>query len=89
MYLQDNSYAYCITDNKNHYLAGTVQKQPIKIKEILTAPFLAQLQTIHNKLPIVREMIIVNCENNNTHIVLNKLSETPINFDFLKPKKHF
>ena len=78
MYSSDNSYAVCLTDGKNHYLAGTNMKSPIKIVRKIGEPFISKVYVSALKGIQREEMILVECEEGHTHAVLNRFSDTPL-----------
>lgn len=78
MYSLDNSYAICLADGKNYYLAGTSNTKATKITKIIGEPFMAKVYVSAFKGLQKEEMILVECEEGHTHAVLNRFSDTPL-----------
>lgn len=64
----DNSYAICLSDGKNHSLAGYLGGPNAQITTIVTEPFLGQVMSIFRK--IEHYMILVKDSKNRIHSVL-------------------
>ena len=78
MYSSDNSYAICLADGKNYYLAGTSNTKATKITKIIGEPFMAKVYVSAFKGLQKEEMILVECEKGLIHSVMNRFSDTPI-----------
>lgn len=63
----DNSYAVCLNDGENHYLAGTFNEKPTLIT-IISEPFL--MKPKGRKLTGDLFFILVKTDNDNIHSVI-------------------
>ena len=65
----DNSWAYCLQDNSNHYLAGTLMGKQAQTTTIVKGPYYLRKKWIGDNI-ISLKFVTVRCEKGLLHETL-------------------